>query len=50
MLQKSNLRFFNNPTMQPNDLYPLHEKEFRLYYTSESTVSKNVILVIKNDQ
>lgn len=38
---KGSLQIFNDPIMQPNDLYPLQEKEFRLYYTSESTVSQS---------
>lgn len=38
---KGSLRIFNDPAMKPNDLYPLQEKEFRLYYTSESTVSQS---------
>lgn len=35
------LRYFNHKPYLPNDLYPLAEKEFRLYYTSESFVSQN---------
>lgn len=36
-----NLRYVNHKPYLPNDLYPLAEKEFRLYYTSESFVSQN---------
>ncbi|OCA77093.1 hypothetical protein BBI01_01120 [Chryseobacterium artocarpi] len=26
----------------PNDFYPIPDKDFRLYYTSESTVSQSI--------
>lgn len=38
---QGSLRLFNDPSFVPNDFYPLTEKEFRLYYTSESTVSQS---------
>lgn len=38
---QGSLRLFNYPSFVPNDFYPLTEKEFRLYYTSESTVSQS---------
>jgi len=38
---KGSLRVFNDPVMQPNDLHPLQGKEFRLYYTSASTISQS---------
>lgn len=36
------LRYFDHKPYLPNDLYPLAQKEFRLYYTSESLVSQNI--------
>lgn len=38
---QGSLRLFNDPSFVPNDFYPLTEKEFRLYYISESTVSQS---------
>jgi len=35
------LRYFNEGPYQPNDLYPLSEKQFRLYYTSRSAVAQS---------
>lgn len=35
------LRYFNETPYLPNDLYPLNEQQFRLYYTSASTVSQS---------
>ena len=35
------LRYKNEPAYIPNDSYELSEKEFRLYYTSTSTVSQS---------
>ncbi|MFP3591444.1 DUF3872 domain-containing protein [Chryseobacterium sp. SIMBA_038] len=35
------LRYNNEPPYIPNDSYELSEKEFRLYYTSTSTVSQS---------
>lgn len=35
------LRYYNEPVYLPNDLYPLLTEEFRLYYTSASTVSQS---------
>lgn len=35
------LRYYNEPVYLPNDLYPLPTKQFRLYYTSGSTVSQS---------
>lgn len=35
------LRYKNEPPYIPNDSYELSEKEFRLYYTSTSTVSQS---------
>ncbi|REC62311.1 conjugal transfer protein TraQ [Chryseobacterium pennae] len=35
------LRYFDHKPYLPNDLYPLAQKEFRLYYTSESFVAQN---------
>lgn len=35
------LRYYNEPAYLPNDLYPLPAEQFRLYYTSTSTVSQS---------
>lgn len=37
---KGKLSYLGYKPYLPNDLYPLPEKEFRLYYTSESLVSQ----------
>ncbi|MGH1517038.1 DUF3872 domain-containing protein [Chryseobacterium sp. JK1] len=46
---KGTLRFFNEPPFLPNDSYLLAEKEFRLYYTSESTVSQSFDIWISDN-
>ena len=35
------LRYYNEPAYLPNDLYLLPTEQFRLYYTSTSTVSQS---------
>nr|WP_315256089.1 DUF3872 domain-containing protein [uncultured Flavobacterium sp.] len=35
------LQYYDEPPYLPNDLYPLQAKQFRLYYTSNSTVSQS---------
>ena len=35
------LRYYDEPPYLPNDLYPLPKEQFRLYYTSASTVSQS---------
>lgn len=35
------LRYYDEPPYLPNDLYPLPAEQFRLYYTSTSTVSQS---------
>jgi hypothetical protein len=35
------LQYYDEPPYLPNDLYPLQAKQFRLYYTSHSTVSQS---------
>lgn len=35
------LRYYDQPKYLPNDLYPLPAEQFRLYYTSRSTVSQS---------
>ena len=34
------LRYYDEPPYLPNDVYPLPTEQFRLYYTSSSTVSQ----------
>jgi hypothetical protein len=36
------LQYYNTQPYFPNDIYPLYEKEFRLYYTSTSEVSQSL--------
>ncbi|UOU98209.1 MULTISPECIES: DUF3872 domain-containing protein [Flavobacteriales] len=43
------LRLFDNPSFVPNDFYPLSKKEFRLYYTSESSVSQSFDIWISDN-
>ena len=35
------LQYYHEPPYLPNDLYSLQEKQFRLYYTSNSAVSQS---------
>lgn len=35
------LRYYDEPPYQPNDLYSIPTEQFRLYYTSNSTVSQS---------
>ncbi|MDF0720585.1 DUF3872 domain-containing protein [Kaistella sp. PBT33-4] len=35
------LQYYDEPPYQPNDLYELQTKQFRLYYNSTSTVSQS---------
>lgn len=35
------LRYYSEPPYMPNDLYVLPQTQFRLYYTSQSTVSQS---------
>lgn len=35
------LQYYDEPSYLPNDLYELPKDEFRLYYTSKSTVSQS---------
>ena len=35
------LRYYDQPKYLPNDLYPLQAEQFRLYYTSQSSVSQS---------
>ena len=35
------LQYYDEPPYPPNDLYLLQDKQFRLYYTSNSTVSQS---------
>ncbi|QIH34513.1 DUF3872 domain-containing protein [Sphingobacterium sp. DR205] len=38
---KGTLKYFNDPPYKPNDVYLIPDREFRLYYTSLSTVSQS---------
>lgn len=46
---QGSLRLFNDPSFVPNDFFPLNEKEFRLHYTSESTVSQSFDIWISDN-
>lgn len=43
------LRYYSEPPYQPNDLYRLPTDEFRLYYTSNSTVSQSFEIWISDN-
>ncbi|WP_417355419.1 DUF3872 domain-containing protein [Flavobacterium sp.] len=43
------LRYEDRPPFQPNDLYMIHAKEFRLYYTSASTVTQSFDIWISDN-
>jgi len=43
------LQYYDNPPYQPNDLYPLSEVEFRLYYTSTSSVTQSFDIWISDN-
>ena len=38
---EGSLRYYDEPPYSPNDLYPLPGEQFRLYYTSTSSVSQS---------
>ncbi|WP_298939265.1 DUF3872 domain-containing protein [uncultured Dysgonomonas sp.] len=42
------LKYYDDPSYQPNDLYPLQSEQFRLYYTSLSTVSQSFSIWISD--
>lgn len=42
------LRYYDEPPYLPNDLYPLQAEQFRLYYTSTSTVSQSFAVWISD--
>lgn len=44
------LRYNNDPPYKPNDSYVLPEKEFRLYYTSASTVAQSFEIWISDGE
>lgn len=43
------LQYYDAPPYQPNDLYPLSEEEFRLYYTSTSTETQSFDIWISDN-
>lgn len=43
------LQHYDQPAYLPNDLYPLKEEHFRLYYTSLSSVSQSFDVWISDD-
>lgn len=42
------LRYYNDEPYQPNDEYPLKQKHFRLYYTSQASESHQFSIWIKD--
>ncbi|MGE8534448.1 MAG: DUF3872 domain-containing protein [Chryseobacterium sp.] len=42
------LQYYNTQPYFPNDIYPLYEKEFRLYYASTSEVSQSFTVWISD--
>ena len=43
------LRYYSEPPYMPNDLYQLPATQFRLYYTSQSTVSQSFDIWISDN-
>jgi hypothetical protein len=43
------LRYYNQHAYLPNDLYPLAAEQFRLYYTSKSTVTQSFTIWISDN-
>jgi len=43
------LQYYNDAPYMPNDLYPLPQTQFRLYYTSQSTVSQSFDIWISDN-
>lgn len=43
------LRYYNDAPYMPNDLYSLPQTQFRLYYTSQSTVSQSFDIWISDN-
>lgn len=43
------LQYYNDAPYMPNDLYPLAQTQFRLYYTSQSTVSQSFEIWISDN-
>ncbi|MDX3913924.1 MAG: DUF3872 domain-containing protein [Pseudosphingobacterium sp.] len=46
---KGTLRYYSEPPYLPNDLYELPATQFRLYYTSQSTVSQSFDIWISDN-
>nr|WP_312336609.1 DUF3872 domain-containing protein [Sphingobacterium sp.] len=46
---KGTLRYYDEPPYNPNDLYALPKTQFRLYYTSQSTVSQSFDIWISDN-
>lgn len=43
------LRYYSEPPYMPNDVYGLPQTQFRLYYTSQSTVSQSFDIWISDN-
>nr|WP_199001439.1 DUF3872 domain-containing protein [Flavobacterium sp. ASV13] len=43
------LRYYSEPPYQPNDLYAIPTEQFRLYYTSNSSVSQSFEIWISDN-
>ena len=46
---KGTLRYYDQAPYKPNDLYTLPKTQFRLYYTSQSTVSQSFDIWISDN-
>lgn len=46
---RGELRMNNGTRLRPNDRYPLGEKEFRLYYTSESDERQTIDVYVEDN-
>lgn len=46
---KGTLQYYSEPAYIPNDLYPLPQIQFRLYYTSQSVVSQSFDIWISDN-
>lgn len=46
---QGSLQYYNDVRYKPNDLYPLPQSQFRLYYTSQSAVSQSFDIWISDN-
>ena len=46
---RGRLKMDNGTVFKPNDRYPLHKEEFRLYYTSASTDQQTIDVYVEDN-